>query len=355
MLVEVDKRKNADFLLKMTKFHTINVKTYPHKSLNISKGVVRSKELSLCSIREIKKEMKKQGVTEVKRVTIKKEGKLIETNTYIMTFDQPKIPERIKVGYTMERVAINCQKYSHHEDNCRGRQICGKCAQQDLDHHIDNCNNPYKCANCGGDHPIFARSCESWKLEKVILGIKHRNNIPFNEARKMIVGSKTTTYSQAIQHNKTQYNYERIAKKLIQLEPGNWEGYTNEITVSLDTNKISETPTTKADLVADKVKTPAHSDTATVKTNQEKSMEASPTTQPIKCVMEKSPSKTRPKDRRSPIRPPTSTDTSPNKKLQKDNTKITPKQKSVESENVDASNKSKILEKTEIENSPPST
>ena len=149
----------------MTKFHTINVKTYPHKSLNISKGVVRSKELSLCTIDEIKKEMKKQGVTEVKRVTIKKEGKLIETNTYIITFDQPKIPERIKVGYTIERVeqfmpnplhCYNCQKYGHHEDNCRGRQVCGKCAQQDPDHHIDKCNNSYKCANCGGDHPIYA-------------------------------------------------------------------------------------------------------------------------------------------------------------------------------------------------------
>ena len=75
--------------------------------------------------------MKKQGVTEVKRVTIKKEGKLIETYTYIMTFDQPKIPEKIKVGYTMERVeqfisnplhCYNCKKYGHHEDNCRGRQ-----------------------------------------------------------------------------------------------------------------------------------------------------------------------------------------------------------------------------------------
>ena len=72
LLVEVDKRKNADFLLKMTKFHTINVKTYPHKSLNISKGVIRSKELSLCTIDEIKKEMKKQGVTEVKSYNQKK-------------------------------------------------------------------------------------------------------------------------------------------------------------------------------------------------------------------------------------------------------------------------------------------
>ena len=78
----------------MIKFHTINVKTYAHKSLNISKGVVRSKELSLCTIEEMKKEMKKQGVTEVKRVTIKKESKPIETNIYIMTFDIPKYRRR---------------------------------------------------------------------------------------------------------------------------------------------------------------------------------------------------------------------------------------------------------------------
>ena len=139
-----------------------------------------------------------------------------------MTFDQPKIPERIKVGYTMERVeqfipnrlrCYNCQKYGLYENNCRGQQLCGKCAQQNPDHHIDNCNNLYKCANCVGDHPVYTRSCESWKLEKEILGIKLRNNIPFNEAWKMIVGSKNTNYSQAVQRNKTQYNYERIVKK----------------------------------------------------------------------------------------------------------------------------------------------
>ena len=35
LLVEVEKRKHADFLLKMTKFHNISVKTYSHKSLNV--------------------------------------------------------------------------------------------------------------------------------------------------------------------------------------------------------------------------------------------------------------------------------------------------------------------------------
>ena len=276
-----------------------------------------------------------------------------------MTFDQPKILEKIKVGYTMERVeqfipnplhCYNCQKYGHHEDNCRGRQVCDKCGQQDPDHHSDNCNYLYKCANCGGDHPVYARSCESWKLKKEILGIKHRNNIPYNKVWKMTIGSKTTTYSQAVQCNKTQYNYERIVKKIDSAGAG-WLGRLYQWNKSL-TWYHQNFRDTKADLVADKVKTPAQTHSSVGKTNQEKSMALSPTTQLIKCVMEKSPSKTRPKDRKSPIRPPISTNTSPNKKLQKDKTKITPKQKTIESENVDSSNKFKILEKMEIENSP---
>ena len=98
------KKKHAVFLLKMTRFHNTAIKTCPHKSLNVSKGIVRSKELSLCSLEEIKSELKNQGVIDVKRITIKKVGKIIETNTYAMTFNQPTIPEEIKVGYTMERV-----------------------------------------------------------------------------------------------------------------------------------------------------------------------------------------------------------------------------------------------------------
>ena len=75
LLVEVANNKHVDFLLKMTRFHNTAIKTYPHKSLNVSKGIVRSKELSLCSHEEIKSELKNQGVMDVKRITIKKEGK----------------------------------------------------------------------------------------------------------------------------------------------------------------------------------------------------------------------------------------------------------------------------------------
>ena len=238
LLVEVEKRKHADFLLKMTKLHNISVKTYPHKSLNVSKAVVRSKKLSLCTIEEIR-ELKKQGVTEVKRVSIKKEGKTIETNTYIMQFNTPKIPEKIIVGNVMEWVeqyipnplrCYKCQKYGNHKDNCRGREMCGKCGQRNPDHHINDFQFPCKWTNCGCDHSVYARSCESWRQEKEVLTVKHRNNILYYEARKLVVGYKTSTYSQAVQLNKSPYNkYKTIVKTLIQLDPGDWESFINKI------------------------------------------------------------------------------------------------------------------------------
>ena len=52
---------------------------------------MRSQKLSLCPSEEIKKELKPQGVTKVKRVTIKRDDKIIQTNTYILTFYLPTI------------------------------------------------------------------------------------------------------------------------------------------------------------------------------------------------------------------------------------------------------------------------
>ena len=88
----------------MKTFHNKEIIAYPHQNLNTSKRVVRSQELSLCPLEETKKELKPQGVTDVKRVSIKRDNKIIHTNTYIMTFELPVIPPKIKIGYTVERV-----------------------------------------------------------------------------------------------------------------------------------------------------------------------------------------------------------------------------------------------------------
>ena len=81
----------------MNKFYKVPCKAYPHKLLDISKGVVRSQEL-LCSIRK-KKNFKIKGDR-----TKNSFDKTIKADMYYITFKTQKIPERIKVGYTMKRV-----------------------------------------------------------------------------------------------------------------------------------------------------------------------------------------------------------------------------------------------------------
>ena len=72
ILIEVTEKKQSEIILKQKKIHNIDIKAYPYERLNTSKGVIRNGELSLCSIMEIKNELKKQNVIDVKRITIKK-------------------------------------------------------------------------------------------------------------------------------------------------------------------------------------------------------------------------------------------------------------------------------------------
>ena len=89
----------------MKTFDNLKIKLYPHKTLNSSKWVIRNKELSQCSREEILAELKKkkQGITDIKRITIKNENQTIQTNTCILTFNSPSIPKEIKICYINEK------------------------------------------------------------------------------------------------------------------------------------------------------------------------------------------------------------------------------------------------------------
>ena len=134
-----------------------------------------------------------------------------------------------------------------------------------------------------------------------------------------IVSSKATTYSQAVQRNKSSYNkYETIVKILIQLEPGYWQYFINKMKASLDTTRAAAASTTSVDIAENKEESSTQTQTRLGKTDAEKT-EITPNTRPIKHPITKSSSKIRSKDKRSPIRPLASTDSSlpPKKKHQR--------------------------------------
>ena len=100
--MEVESKIHAENLLEMEKFHNLKCCAYPYAKLNTSRGIVRSKELSLVTLEEIETAFKKQGIKEYRRVTIHRNDETIQTHTYILTFEKPSIPKEIRIGYTIK-------------------------------------------------------------------------------------------------------------------------------------------------------------------------------------------------------------------------------------------------------------
>ena len=70
---------------------------YLHERLNTSKGAIRSRELALATAEEMTAAFGNQGVTNIRRITIRK-GEQIQTNTYILTFNQPHTTKEVKIS-----------------------------------------------------------------------------------------------------------------------------------------------------------------------------------------------------------------------------------------------------------------
>ena len=135
---------------------------------------------------EMIENLKSQGVTSVKRIILQKEGKHIETNTFVLTLNTPIVPKDIKKFYRNIKIELYipnllrcfwCQKFGHHEDKCSATPVCSKCGQEG--NHTSTCSNPIKCANCGKDHPAYSNQCEVWQIEKEIIKLKVKNNITY--------------------------------------------------------------------------------------------------------------------------------------------------------------------------------
>ena len=195
LLVEYEKKKQIDTLLRLEKFHDLKVKVSLHASLNTCKGVVRCPDLKGVSEQEILEEMREQGVINVRRIKIRRDGSLKDTNTFVFTFNTSILPKQLKVAFL--RVSVDpyipnplrcyqCQVFGHHENKCKREEICANCGQPKHSADETDCKRLPKCINCKEDHPANSRECQAWHTEKEILKIKYTRNISFPEARKIV-------------------------------------------------------------------------------------------------------------------------------------------------------------------------
>ncbi|GBO24601.1 hypothetical protein AVEN_96216-1 [Araneus ventricosus] len=211
LLVEVSSRKQPQIILKLNNLGSIPVAITAHSSLNFCKGVVSCGELFNTPIEEITEKLKNQGVTHVRRISIRKSGQLLGTKHLVFTFHGSKLPESIKAGYMKLAVrhyfpnplrCFNCQRFGHSKASSRGTLTCARCAE--AGHDSSGCIAQEKCTNCKGSHTSFSRLCPSWIFEKEVISEKVTKRVTYAEAKRKVKARSSTpgtSYATAVKEN----------------------------------------------------------------------------------------------------------------------------------------------------------
>jgi hypothetical protein len=213
ILLETFSKEQSDSLMQVKDFAGIPVIISPHNTLNSSKGVIRCQSLQHMNDEEILEGLAEQGITGIRRITSTRNGIQVPTRLIILTFDTPKPPQSIKVGYEVVEVeqyipnplrCTRCQRYGHHHTRCDSRKpiTCSVCGDKDHTSTPESpCKATPKCANCAGPHPAYSRECPYYVKEKQILRIKVEQNLSIPEARRKVNNTPswnmTTTFAQA--------------------------------------------------------------------------------------------------------------------------------------------------------------
>ena len=198
LLVEVARRTQAENLLRLTDFAGVPITVSPHRGLNTSRGILRSRELASMKEEELADDLKNFNVINIQTIMTTKNGIRSPTNSVILTFNSSTLPQSLKAGYLNLKVepyipnplrCFRCQRFGHHQKACKRVPVCFKCGSSEHDH--TGCNGPLLCVSCGGDHAANFNKCPAWLKEREICRIKVLQNLSFPEARTLVEGRQS--------------------------------------------------------------------------------------------------------------------------------------------------------------------
>ncbi|XP_067126763.1 uncharacterized protein [Centruroides vittatus] len=213
LLVETASLQQTTKLLSITTLGDMGISVTPHGSLNSSRGVISEFDLMSEDESDIQIGFSDQGVTSVRRISIRRDGKLIPTKHLILTFNKPTLPSVITAGYLRCPVrpyvpnplrCFKCQRFGHSQTSCRGKSVWAQCGTEG--HESTECKTTPCCVNCKDAHPAYSRKCPAWQREKEIQRVKTVNNLPYPEARRMVTSSaplKQKTFAAVLKSTNT--------------------------------------------------------------------------------------------------------------------------------------------------------
>ncbi|GFU64491.1 uncharacterized protein TNCV_2526061 [Trichonephila clavipes] len=104
LFLEASSTKQATALIHLQKLAHLDVTVAPHTTLNFSRGVISPADFLNVSSEEIKENMQAQNVCDVRRITIRRDGQVLNTKHLILTFNTPDLPQTVPLrGLTFFR------------------------------------------------------------------------------------------------------------------------------------------------------------------------------------------------------------------------------------------------------------
>ena len=215
LLIQCKSNEQAQKLFDAKKFGDIPCVAESHRSLNQSKGIIRSPQLKNETEEGLTEGI--EGVVHSRRMSVWRKGSSHQTNSFLLTFDSCTPPSKVKVAWMRLDVqtyipnpmrCFKCQKFGHSKVRCRHRQVCAKCGV--AGHEQKECKNEICCPNCNGAHTAFDKQCPEWIKEKEIQRYKAENGCTFPEARTAVCGPE--------QFKKKGISYAKVVQKGMQAD-----------------------------------------------------------------------------------------------------------------------------------------
>ncbi|GFU46460.1 putative RNA-directed DNA polymerase from transposon X-element [Trichonephila clavipes] len=138
LFIEVNSSKQALALASLKQLAHFDIQVKQHATLNYSRGVISAADLYNVTEEEILENMAEQNVSQVRRITIRRDGQVLKTKHLILTFATPDLPQSVKVAYLHCPVrpyipnplrCFQCQRFGHSKTTCRGQPTCARCAE----------------------------------------------------------------------------------------------------------------------------------------------------------------------------------------------------------------------------------
>ena len=213
MLVKTKNERQTKAFLNLKFFQNEEAFASLHPTLNRSFGVISAYDLYDCS-EDILEWLKEYGVSAVKRINTKRDGKTVKTNMLKLTFNSHILPQKISTDYEPSYPVrpyipsplqcFKCGRFGHVSERCRSSELCLGCGAP---RHDDVCGAK-RCVNCGSDaHGARYKQCPKYMLEKDICRVKVERQMSYPEARELVEKEKERaqgmTYSRVVSARKS--------------------------------------------------------------------------------------------------------------------------------------------------------